>query len=60
LNVTVPVAPKFVPVTVTGVPTGPDGGLRPRILGDPPPPPLGGLNAARAAAHKSAAPREVT
>src|SRR5436305_2135721 len=32
------VAPKFVPVTVTGVPTGPEVGLRLVIAGEAPPP----------------------
>jgi hypothetical protein len=49
LNVTVLVpcdAPKFVPVIVTEVPTGPEVGLRPVTLGPVPPPPTG-LKAAR-------------
>src|SRR5208283_1496217 len=58
LNVTVPVAPKFVPVTVTEVPTAPEVGFTLVMLGAVPLPLLAALNAARPAAHKSAAPRE--
>jgi hypothetical protein len=59
LNVTVPIVdPKFVPMIVTGVPTGPDVGFRLVMLGVVPPPLAAALNAARPAAQKSAAPRK--
>src|SRR5208283_1366923 len=52
------VAPKFVPVIVTEVPTAPDDGFTLVMLGAVPLPLLTALNAARPPAHKSAAPRE--
>jgi hypothetical protein len=59
LNVTVLVPcvdPKFVPVIVTAVPTGPEVGDRLVILGVVPPPLAAALNAARPAAQLSAPP----
>ena len=74
LKVTVPIVdPKFAPVIVTGVPTGPDVGFRlvmagadgaggvvepPGLEGEVEPPLPAGLNAARTAAQKSVAPKE--
>src|SRR5215472_17894551 len=52
LNVTVLVPcvePKFVPLMVTDVPTGPAVGLTPEMFGVGLPPPLAGLKAARTA-----------
>src|SRR5262250_2096046 len=49
LNVTVPVDPKFVPVIVTAMPTGPEVGDRLVMLGVVPPPLAAALNAARPA-----------
>jgi hypothetical protein len=59
LNVTVLVpcvAPKFVPVIVTGVPAVPDVKLRLDMLGAVPPPPLAARNAARTAPQVSDEP----
>ena len=51
LKVTVPDDPKFVPVIVTGVPTGPEVVDRLVMLGDDPPPPEAALNVATCAVH---------
>ena len=45
--------PKFVPVMVTGVPGGPEVGLRPLMVGPAPAPPPADLNAAMAAPQLS-------
>ncbi len=59
LNVTVLVpcvAPKFVPVIVTDVPTRPDVGFKPVMDGPLDPPPVAALNAASPAPQLSDAP----
>ena len=47
--------PKFVPVIVTEVPTGPDVGLRLVMVGEVPPLPVAALKEARTAPHVSEA-----
>src|SRR5438105_13692911 len=56
LKVTVPVVPKFAPVMVTAVPTGPEVGFRLVMAGAVPPPPLAARNVATAPTHPTPFP----
>src|SRR5947208_17122626 len=56
LKVTAPVVPKFVPVMVTAVPTGPVVGFRLVIAGAVPPPPIAAPNAASLATDPTTVP----